>query len=370
MARNSELIRQWETLREIDAARTGVGVARLAALRRVHQRTIRRDIDALCRAGFPLYDEKVNGTPMWKLRGKPFRSLEETGLGLTELCALYFSRALLGALAGVPFADDIDRAIGKIERALPPGCRKYLDAVAGFAKAKATGRKKFDERRTREIASRITDASITHCRVQMRYRSLASRRTKDYVVEPLRLSYADGGIYMTAFVPAYGESRTFALERIETLGVTDERFEPTPLPREPFGNSLGVSSGSPELIEVEFDASAAGYVSEREWHRSQEIMPRDNGAVLLRLCVCNDTPLRSWILGFGSTARVVAPASLARDVSAELERAADRYAGNKSFVMLKAQGTLTSSRSAMSDARNAGRRPSASGPLAPTRAFR
>src|SRR4026209_1210037 len=99
MARTAKLMRQWEIRREIDGARTGLGVSKLAALRHVHQRTIRRDIEALCRAGFPLYDEKVTGTSMWKLRAKPFRALEETGLSVTGLCALYFSRTMIAALA-------------------------------------------------------------------------------------------------------------------------------------------------------------------------------------------------------------------------------------------------------------------------------
>jgi predicted DNA-binding transcriptional regulator YafY len=325
MARNAELIRQWEILREIDGARTGVAVTKLAALRHVHQRTIRRDIEALCRAGFPLYDEKNNGTSMWKLRARPFRALEETGLGLTELCALYFSRSMVVALTGAPFMDDVERAIMKIERALPPMCRKYLDAVGGLVKAKATGRKKQNDKKLREITARLTDASLAHCRVQMRYRSASSRRTKEYVVEPLRLAYAEGGMYLTAYVPAYEEVRTFALERIETLGVLDEHFEPRPLPSQPFANSLGVNSGSPESIEIEFDADAADYVSEREWHRSQEITHRNDGGIVLRLCVCNDRPLRAWILGFGAAARVIAPASLAREIAGELERARGRY---------------------------------------------
>ena len=34
----------------------------------------------------------------------------------------------------------------------------------------------------------------------------------EYIVEPLRLSYAEGGLYLTAWVPAYLEIRTFAAE--------------------------------------------------------------------------------------------------------------------------------------------------------------
>lgn len=45
----------------------------------------------------------------------------------------------------------------------------------------------------------------------------------------------------------------------------------------------------------------------------------------MRLCVSDDRPLRTWILGFGGTARVVAPASLAREILEEAEMTRERY---------------------------------------------
>ena len=99
--RNAEVIRQWKILKTIEAGRF-TSTARLGAAYGVTERTIRRDIEALCTAGFSLYDEKINGTSMWKLRAKPFRALEETGLSVTELCALYFSRSMIAALTGAP----------------------------------------------------------------------------------------------------------------------------------------------------------------------------------------------------------------------------------------------------------------------------
>ena len=180
MARNAELVRQWEILREIDGARNGITIPKLAAMRDVHQRTIRRDIDALCRAGFPLFDEKVNGTTMWKLRAKPFRGLEETGLGAIELCALYFSRTMLATLAGTPFQNDVDRALAKVERALPPSCRRFLDNLPVMVKAKAIGRKKQGDK-VQEFIARAVDASLNCRRILMRYYSSSSRRAKEYV---------------------------------------------------------------------------------------------------------------------------------------------------------------------------------------------
>jgi predicted DNA-binding transcriptional regulator YafY len=169
----------------------------------------------------------------------------------------------------------------------------------------------------------------------MRYHSASSQRTKDYVIEPLRVSCADGGIYVTAWVPEYGELRTFALERIQTLGVRDEQFEPHALPPEPFANSLGVFSGSPEPVEIAFDSRCADYVREREWHRSQEIDERQNGAILLRLHVTDDRALRAWILSFGASARVLAPARLAKEIGEELQAASERYAPRLKFEMLR-----------------------------------
>jgi predicted DNA-binding transcriptional regulator YafY len=325
MARSTEVIRQWEILRAIDGARHGIGIPKLAAEFGVHQRTIRRDIDALCRAGFPLFDDKVNGTSRWKLTDKPFKDLERLGMGLTELCALYISHVMLGTLGGTPLLNDAERAFLKIEKALPPECRRFVDRLPGVLKAKARGRKKGDERRLREILSRVLDAILLRRRADMRYASASSRRTKDYVVEPQRIAYADGGLYLVAWVPEYEQIRTFAAERIETFGVRDDTFTPRALPAEPFADSLGVNTGKAERIEIEFEPDVAPYVREREWHASQEIAERGNGGLRLTLNVCNDHALRTWILGFGPSARVLSPIPLARAIVESLESTRRRY---------------------------------------------
>ena len=261
------------------------------------------------------------------------------GLSVMELCALYFSRAMLSSLAGAPYQADAERAFAKIERALPQGCRQFLDNLPVAIKAKFAGRKKTDERRVAEIVNRATDALLRHRRVAMRYDSHASGRAKDYIVEPLRISYADGGTYLTAYVPEYGELRNFAVERIRTLGVTDEQFAPHPLPSEPFANSLGVFSGPAERVELEFDAATAVHIVDREWHPSQNFERRDDGSVLMRLDVSVDVPLRRWILAFGAGVRVVSPQRLADDVRDEIGKARLNYRRRRvMFDMLKMDG--------------------------------
>jgi hypothetical protein len=82
----------------------------------------------------------VDGTIVWKLSGKPFHGLEETRLNVTELCALYFSRSVLGTLGGAPFHDETERAFMKLEHALPAASPRFLDRFPLMLKTKALAR--------------------------------------------------------------------------------------------------------------------------------------------------------------------------------------------------------------------------------------
>ncbi|MAM84347.1 MAG: transcriptional regulator, partial [Acidobacteria bacterium] len=72
MPRNAEVIRQWNVLRELEASRRAT-ISGLAQKMDVTTRTIRRDLEALQVAGFPIFDELVDGKRFWKLDTKPFR---------------------------------------------------------------------------------------------------------------------------------------------------------------------------------------------------------------------------------------------------------------------------------------------------------
>ena len=83
--------------------------------------------------------------------------------------------------------------------------------------------------------------------------------------------------------------------------------------------------GTPEPVEIAFEPLMGRYVRDRIWHPSQQIEERPDGGLILRLTVSNDWALRSWILGFGALARVIAPAELAAQILEEVERTRSRY---------------------------------------------
>ena len=336
--RNAEVIRQWSILRDLESSRR-VTIDELAERTGVSTRTIRRDLEALQSAGFPLFDEVHDGKKYWTLEQKAFRRLDATGFTLAELTAIYFSRSLVECLAATPFQRDVRSAFDKLAAALTPGMRQFLDRLPLVIQAKAEpgSQSLMDEASTPATASRrsaprstrvaqLVDATINHRRAVMRYHSFSSDREKEYVIEPYRLVFAQGGFYVIANVPEYKQLRTFAVERIQTLSTTEERFEPVDLPTDAFANSLGVNQGPPERIEILFDARIARYLKERIWHSSQHIEETKDGGLRMTLQVCNDFALRSWILGFGPLARVVSPPELARQIQEEANQTRLQYA--------------------------------------------
>jgi len=327
--RNAEVIRQWTILREIETARgSGVTIDELAALCAVTTRTIRRDLQALEEAGFPLFDDRStdDGKTRWRMNGQALKGLS-AGLTVSELCALYFSRTLLESLSGTPFRDDVESAFEKLASVLTPHMRQFLDQLPRVIATKADPMRRHDNARQQGFIARALEATLHLRQANLTYHSKSSDRTKTYLVHPYRLAYAQGGLYLLAYVPEYSEVRTFAVERIQDISLLEERFTPIEaLPDAAFPHSLGVHSGPPSRVEIAFEPAVADYVRAREWHPSQQLRDTETGGVSMTLDVCLDRALQSWILSFGPFARVIAPESLARDIAGQLTEAKARYA--------------------------------------------
>ncbi len=324
MARNAELIRQWTLLQRI-ATERGSTIPKLANDLGVSTRTVRRDLEALQLAGFPIRDEVVNSTKFWLMDARPLGALARSGLTFPELSALYFSRALIECFAGTYLLADVQSALDKFEAALTPAVKKFLNRLPRVITAKRE-RPKRQDTQTYQITARLLDATLGQHVVTMQYHSFESRREKLYTVHPYRLIHASGGLYLIAFVPAYSELRTFAVERIRRATPQEDTFEPVPeLDADPFKNSLGVHRGPATKIQLRFHPQVAALVKERTFHASQQLKDRSDGSVVMTLEVSDDYALRTWILGFGRYVRVLAPRQLVEWTREELEAAREQY---------------------------------------------
>jgi predicted DNA-binding transcriptional regulator YafY len=325
--RNAEVIRQWKILKRIEAGRYTTA-AEMAAEHGVTERTIRRDLEALQEAGFPLYDERMDGRKVWRLIEGYKQRLTQT-FTLSELSALFFSRNLMSFLGGAPFARELESAFAKIQEALPEKSLPYLGRISELFSARPDPWK--DYSRKRDVISALIDATLHQRRARIEYFSFHSRQTKTYRVHPYRLVYWHGGLYLYAWAEQYAEVRTFAVERIEKIEVLDETFQvPADFSVSEYARgAFGIAGGKPEAVELAFDADMAGYIRERVWHESQSLEEAEDGTVVLRMSVAPGWELKSWIKGFLPHVRVVKPAALREDIAAELEKARKRFGRRK-----------------------------------------
>jgi len=239
---------------------------------------------------------------------------------------LYFSRSLVESLAGTPFKSDVETAFEKLSAALTPHMQQFLDQLPRVLSTKAQPHMASGGTDRSRIEARALEGTLHQRQATITYYSKSSDRTKDYLVHPYRLAYAQGALYLLAYVPEYREVRTFAVERIQDLSLREETFTPIEeLPEEAFPHSLGVQSGPPARVEIEFQPAVADYVRARTWHPSQQLRETANGGIGVTLDVCLDRALQSWILSFGPFARVLAPPTLAKEIAAQFEEARAQY---------------------------------------------
>jgi predicted DNA-binding transcriptional regulator YafY len=316
--RNAEVIRQWKILKTIEAGRF-TSSAKLAEDHGVTERTIRRDIEALQEAGFPLYDDRQDGKKVWRLV-EGYKQRLTQSFTLSELAALYFSRNMLAFLRGAPFSQDLESVFQKIREALPEKSLPFLSRIQDLFMARPDPWKDYSKKQ--DVIALLIDATLHQRQATIAYYSFNSRRTKAYQVDPYRLVYYRGGLYLYARAHEYGEVRTFAVERIQKIEVLDQGFE-TPAdfsPSEYARSAFGIFGGEPETVELVFSAEMAGYVRERSWHESQQLADEPDGGVRLTMAVAPGFELQSWIKGFLPHVRVVKPPSLrdaiARDLAA------------------------------------------------------
>lgn len=314
--RNAEVIRQWRILKRIEKSRHTTA-SDLAEEHGVGLRTIRRDIEALQEAGFPLYDERDGGQKVWRLV-EGYAQRTPQSFTLAEMSALYFGRNLMTFLGGAPFSSDLESAFTKIRSALPEKSIKYLARIGELFGALPAPSK--DYSRKKGIIAGLVDATLHERKVEITYYSASSKRSKDYDVDPYRVVYYQGGLYLYAFVPEYDEVRTFAVERIERLALLDQNFER----KEGFDleaharSAFGITGGDPEDVSLLFSSKLKQTISERSWHETQTVTELPDGRVRLEMRVAPSRELRAWIKGFLPHVAVERPEGLKGEIAAEI----------------------------------------------------
>jgi len=322
MPRNDQVIRQWHLIWLLESSR-GLTLDEIAKQLPPdyprHGRTVRRDLEALEAAGVPLVNERIDGRVRWRLM-EGFRKLPALSFSPTELMALVISRSLLQPLAGTEMKTALDSAMAKASRLLPPASMDYVQQIQSVFAVGIGPHKTYREHR--QTIDRLTQAIAKKRTVQMRYYSASRLRTTRREVDPYRLWYASGGLYLVGYCHLRKEPRMFAVERMRAVTLTDHPYQmPLGFDLEAFvQDSLTVMRGRPIEVELRFDKATAAWAKDRIWHPSQKLTQLKNNGMTMRLNVADSRELVGWILSFGGGVQVIKPEPLQKAVKDEARK--------------------------------------------------
>jgi len=310
----------------------GTSIYDLAERFEVNPRTALRYIQALQRAGEPLYEEMVGRRKVWRIM--PTARRQTISLSTSQMVALFLSRRVFDFLAGTGFQEDLDDVFRKLEATLRSKSKESL-AV------KNLDRKVFDVNEARHLyEGRIEDvndiitALLREDRLRVTHEGVSGGR-KTFVLEPYTLLVYKKGLYLAGLSHQHRAIRTFALDGFrEVEWLKGDRFDyPGDFrPEQLTEGAFGLIRGEPTRVRIRFDDKVARYVQRRQWHPTQRFQRHAGGGVELTMDVQGTVELVSWVLGFGDKAEVLEPASLRAEVATEVERAARIYAARRSTL--------------------------------------
>ena len=289
-------------------------------------RTIWRDLRVLHDAGFPIYDDAgADGRrSIWRLQ-EDFQKRLPLQLTLSELVALIMSRELL-VPAGAALGPSVQSAFERIGSVLSKRSLALIEQMRDTIGVRASGAKL--QAPAAEHLAAIQRALVDRQRLRLRYYSMSRDEITDRRVDPYHLTLHAGGFYLVAYCHLREAVRIFAVERVRDLEVLRGHFSrPEKFDVDQYLEGVwGIIRGDVVTVRVVFARGLARYIREHLWHPTQSFRELDGGRLEMSLRVADTLEVRRWILGFGSEAEVLAPASLREALRLEGEALARKLA--------------------------------------------
>ena len=246
-------------------------------------------------------------------------------LNRQELEALAATTKVLAQYQGTPYYEEISSAIEKLMHYLPVSCSgKGLFDIYSFdnpVPAFLVDQQQF---------ALLEDAVSNLRKVSMTYKSSSRQTVNERIVHPCRLHYdqSNGIWYLIGYCEYRKAFRTFAVNRILTLVLTEEHFT---IPEsfsidqylaKTFHQTVGPVTYD---IGVRFSPYQAQWIRERRWHPTQKIQENEDGSLTLSLSVGALDAVKRWIMQYGAQAEVLEPKELRDMVRLEVREMGEVY---------------------------------------------
>ncbi|MFB0840832.1 helix-turn-helix transcriptional regulator [Paenibacillus oleatilyticus] len=274
----------------------------------VSQRTIYRDIDVICAAGFPVVSYQGTKGGYGMMDGY---KMDKSLLGSYDV------NSLITVLRSLSTVFEDERAQGTIERLQTIGPEHRTTSLSVDLETRRT-----EPDALRHLRSAISRRNI----VRFDYINVKNERTtRD--MEPLRLHFKYRNWYVYGFCRTRRDYREFRLSRMLNLFLTQETFEPHhEVPEEAALSNKGWQDQLEDVVIRVWPEALAEVMD--QFHQADKQF-HDDGSMTLRIPVYQPLQAR-WLwtilLSFGSGAEVLEPPALRRIVKEQLQNALKLYA--------------------------------------------
>jgi proteasome accessory factor B len=278
----------------------------------VSRRTVARDLDFLRdEERAPLaYDDAQHG---FRLTDETY-TLPPVRISRREAFSFALARKLLAHYEGTPLHLDMHSVLDKIAESLEGDVTIEPDWLSEHVGVLPEDRVRIDP----EVWGQLAGCVERREAIRATYQTFDGR-VSEYELHPYHLLAYHGNWYALALNTAKARVETFALSRfrrIEAMGQAFTRpaeFSPETYARHAFGI---VGGEKPIKVRLLFEPKLAVYITERQWHTSQEFRTRRDGRVEMRLETTGRKELVRWVLSWMPDVKVLVPKSL-RDRIAE-----------------------------------------------------
>src|SRR5690606_15704993 len=192
----------------------------------LHERSVRRDIEALQAAGFDIVSETVERGRVWKF-GPAARHVHPITASATELLALSLGRDLLLPLAGTPFWLGIESFWSKMREQLPDSIWQHYEKARRTLLVHGTPAKSYE--RHQGMLKTLHRAILEHRLVEIDYQPI-HKPLQTRTIEPYGVVVYQSSIYIVGAAhevagPIAERLRHWKLDRFQRATALDAWFQ-------------------------------------------------------------------------------------------------------------------------------------------------
>lgn len=168
----------------------------------------------------------------------------------------------------------------------------------------------------------ISSALLKRKRLQIDHYARGENRMSQREVSPQRMIYYQGNWYLDAWCHMRNDLRSFSVDTIRRVEILEKKAKDISDKQldEILSTGYGIFAGKKvQWATLLFHPEVSRWVSNEQWHRNQKAKFHKNGSYELKIPYSNDTELLMGILKYGAKVKVLAPATLAKRISQEID---------------------------------------------------